>query len=143
MDFTPLDNGIAVSPQLSLGDVQRAALKGFRAIISNRPDCEEAGQLTAEAIRAEAERHGLAFAHIPIEPGKASDAAADAMGRALDTLPGPVLAFCRSGARATTLWALGRADKQDPATLIRKASQVGHDIAALEPALRRRAADPS
>ncbi|MEH3116391.1 MAG: TIGR01244 family sulfur transferase [Methylorubrum populi] len=137
MTFKRLDDRLSVSPQPGLGDIARAAREGYRSIISNRPDGEEAGQPTAAAIRAEAERHGLAFAHIPIEPGKATDA--DAMARALDTLPGPVLAFCRSGARSTTLWALARAGRDDAATLVRRASAAGHDIAALEPALRRRA----
>ncbi|MFV1919687.1 TIGR01244 family sulfur transferase [Sphingomonas sp. MJ1 (PH-R8)] len=137
MAFKQLDDGFAVSPQLTLGDVARAAREGYRAIISNRPDGEEAGQPTAATIRAEAERHGLAFAHIPIESGKATDADADEMRRALDTLPGPVLGFCRSGARSTTLWALANADRADPTALIWKAS-AAHDIAALEPALQRR-----
>ncbi len=138
MAFKKLDDGISVSPQLTLGDVGRAAREGFRAIISNRPDKEEAGQPAAAAIKAEAERHGLAFAHIPIESGKAGDADADEMRRALDTLPGPVLAYCRSGARSTTLWALANADRVDTATLVRQASAADHDIAAVEPALQRR-----
>ena len=89
-------------------------------------------------MRAEAERHGLAFAHVPIVSGKATDADGDEMRRALDTMPGPILGFCRSGARSTTLWALANADRADPATLKRQASGAGHDIAALEPALQRR-----
>ena len=138
MAFKQLADGIAVSPQLTLADVGRAAREGYRSIISNRPDGEEAGQPKAAAIQAEAERHGLAFAHIPIVSGKASDTDADEMRRALDTLPGPVLAYCRSGARSTTLWALANADRTDPATLMRQASGADHDIAALEPALTRR-----
>ncbi|WEK42461.1 MAG: TIGR01244 family sulfur transferase [Candidatus Sphingomonas colombiensis] len=138
MAFKRLDDSISVSPQLSLADVERAANEGFCAIISNRPDREEAGQPSADDIRAEAERHGLAFMHIPIEPGKASDADADAMGRALDTLPKPILAYCRSGARSTTLWALAQAGRSEPGVLVRQAAGADHDIAALEPALRRR-----
>ena len=44
MAFKRLDDSLSVSPQLSLGDVARAAREGFRAIISNRPDGEETGQ---------------------------------------------------------------------------------------------------
>jgi sulfide:quinone oxidoreductase len=138
MAFKRLDDSIAVSPQISLGDVARAAREGYRSIISNRPDGEEPGQPKAAAIQAEAERNGLAFAHIPIESGKAGDQDADAMKAALATLPGPVLAFCRSGARSTTLWALANADDGEPCDLIGRAAAADHDIAALEPALRRR-----
>lgn len=139
MAFKRLDDGMSVSPQLSFDDIDRAAREGYRAIISNRPDGEDAGQPDAATIRAEAERHGLAFAHIPIIPGKAADGDADAMRHALDRLPKPILGFCRSGARAATLWALANADRSEPTTLIRQASGAGHDIAGLEPALRRRA----
>lgn len=138
MAFKRLDDSIAVSPQISLADTGRAAREGYRSIISNRPDGEEPGQLKASAIQAEAERNGLAFAHIPIESGKAGDKDADAMKTALATLPGPVLAFCRSGARSTTLWALANADDAEPRDLIGRAAAADHDIAALEPALRRR-----
>jgi sulfide:quinone oxidoreductase len=138
MTFKQLDDGIAVSPQLSLADVGRAAREGYRSIISNRPDGEEAGQPKAAAIQAEAERHGLAFAHVPIVSGKAGDADGDAMAHALATLPKPILAYCRSGARSTTLWALANADEAEPSDLIRRAADADHDIAGLEPVLLRR-----
>jgi len=138
MAFKRLDDSIAISPQITLGDVGRAAREGYRSIISNRPDGEEAGQPTAAAIQAEAKRNGMAFAHIPIESGKAGDADADAMKAALASLPKPILAFCRSGARSTTLWALANADNAKPRDLIRQAAVADHDAAALEPALRRR-----
>lgn len=138
MAFKWLDDSVAVSAQINLGDVGRAARAGFRAIISNRPDGEEPGQLKAAAIQAEAKRNGLAFAHIPVKPGKAGDADTRAMEAALSTLPTPILAFCRSGARSTTLWALANADTVERQALIGRAAAAGHDIAALEPALRRR-----
>ncbi|HEX7781747.1 MAG TPA: TIGR01244 family sulfur transferase [Sphingobium sp.] len=138
MTFKRLDDGISVSPQLSLGDVGRAAREGFRAIVCNRPDAEETGQPDAATIRAEVERHGLAFAHIPITSGKTDAAEADAMAQALATLPKPILAYCRSGARSTTLWALANADTSDPVSLVRQAAGAGYDIAALEPQLQSR-----
>ena len=91
MAFKQLDDGFSVSPQLDPGEVEQAARDGYRSIISNRPDGEEPGQPTAATMRAEAERHGLAFAHIPIVSGKATDADGDEMRRALDTMPGPIL----------------------------------------------------
>jgi sulfide:quinone oxidoreductase len=143
MAFKPLDDGIAVSPQITLDDVAEAARQGYRSIISNRPDGEEAGQLSADAIRAEAERHGLAFAHIPIVSGKATGADAAAMAQAMESLPGPVLAFCRSGMRSTTLWALARAKERGTDSLIRTAATAGYDIADLAPKLRNGSSDKS
>ncbi|BCI69237.1 oxidoreductase (flavoprotein) [Sphingomonas sp. S17] len=136
MAFKPLDDGIAVSPQITLDDVAEAARQGYRSIISNRPDEEEAGQLTADAIRAEAERHGLTFTHIPIAPGKATPIDSAAMAQALETLPKPILAFCRSGMRSATLWALSKAGQGSADRLIDKAAAAGYDLAALAPRLR-------
>lgn len=136
MAFKPPDDGIAVSPQITLDDVAEAARQGYRSIISNRPDEEEAGQLTADAIRAEAERHGLTFTHIPIAPGKATPIDSAAMAQALETLPKPILAFCRSGMRSATLWALSKAGQGSADRLIDKAAAAGYDLAALAPRLR-------
>lgn len=82
--------------------------------------------------------HGLSFAHVPIVPGKATDADADRMKEALAALPQPTLGFCRSGMRAATLWALAEADRVDPATIISQAKAASYDLADLKPALKRR-----
>lgn len=143
MAFKLLDDGIAVSPQITLDDVAEAARQGYRSIVSNRPDGEEAGQLSAEAIRQEAARHGLGFAHVPIVSGKATEADAAAMARALDSLPGPVLAFCRSGMRSTTLWALAKSRARTADSLVGAAAAAGYDIADLAPRLRAASPDRS
>ena len=86
--------------QLTRDDVAAAAQAGFRSIVSSRPNGEEQGQPSAHEMARIAEEHGLAFAHVPIVPGKATDADADRMKEALTALPGPTLGFCRSGTRA-------------------------------------------
>ena len=109
MDIKRLTPAFATAPQLTPHDVEQAAREGFRAIICNRPDGEEDGQPTAADIGAVARAAGLAFAHIPVTPGAMTDADAQAMRHALDTLPGPVLGYCRSGARAEKLAAMADA----------------------------------
>ena len=55
-------------------------------------------------IRAEAERQGLAFAHVLVVSGAiTADDVAD-FEAALAALPGPVFAYCRSGTRSQNLW---------------------------------------
>lgn len=103
MQITRLNDRISVSPQITLADVAQLAALGFRAIICNRPDDEEPGQLSAQQISAEAMRHGLAFAHIPTTSGAITAHDGAAMANALASLPAPVLAYCRSGARSTAL----------------------------------------
>lgn len=141
MAFKPLDDGVAVSPQITLNDVAEAARQGYRSIISNRPDGEEPGQLSADEIRAEATRHGLAFAHIPVVAGKAAAADAAAMARAMDTLPAPVLAFCRSGMRSTNLWALAKAETRAANSPLGTATAAGDGVADSAPELRATAPD--
>lgn len=112
MQITRLTDRISVSPQITPADVAELAALGFRAIICNRPDDEEPGQVSATQIGEEAMRHGLAFAHVPAVSGALSDADGEAMANALATLPAPVLAYCRLGARSTKLHAMAQGGAQ-------------------------------
>ena len=106
MDIKPLNRDFAVSPQIAVADIPAIAAQGYKAIICNRPDGEEPGQIAAVQLRDAAERLGLGFAHVPAVPGAITDADVEAMAGALERLPQPVLAFCRSGARSTKLYEL-------------------------------------
>ncbi|MFN3818232.1 TIGR01244 family sulfur transferase [Blastomonas sp.] len=103
MQITRLTDRISVSPQIAPGDVAELAALGFRAIICNRPDDEEPGQVSEATICEEVTRHGMAFAYVPAVSGAITAADGEAMANALATLPAPVLAYCRSGARSTKL----------------------------------------
>jgi uncharacterized protein (TIGR01244 family) len=57
-------------------------------------------------------------------------------GRILKASPAPVFAYCRSGARATILWALDQAKVGRPLNeIIRATNMTGHDLTALLPRL--------
>ena len=79
MAFKQITSSFSAAPQLTQDDLAAAAKAGYRSIISSRPDGEEAGQPSAEEMARMAGDHGLAFAHVPIVPGKATDADADRM----------------------------------------------------------------
>ena len=138
MAFKQITPSFSASPQLTRDDLAAAARTGYRSIISSRPDGEEPGQPTADEMARMASEQGLAFAHVPIAPGRATDADAERMKEALASLPQPTLGFCRSGMRAATLWALAEADRADPATIIRQAKSAGYDLSDLKPVLTRR-----
>ena len=108
MIVTRLSPDLSVAPQLHTSDLENVLAAGFGTIIDNRPDGEEAGQPTASELAEEARRLGLAFIHIPIIPGRMEDADARAFAEALAASDGPVLAFCRTGARSTDLWKRAR-----------------------------------
>ncbi len=143
MSFKPVTPTLSLSPQLTEADVVRAAEEGFRTIIDNRPDGEEPGQPTGTEMGALAARHGLAFEHIPVVAGAIGDGDVASMADALERLPGPVLAYCRTGTRSATLWALTQAGKADTGAILRTAAAAGYDLRSLEPRLAARAAGVS
>lgn len=132
---------LRISSQIVPAEVAALAASGFRSIICNRPDGEEAGQPTAAAIAAAAAAHGLFFVHIPVVSGAISESGVAAMARSLAELPGPVLAYCRSGARSEQLAAMAAARGESNGTTAYDILVVGGGSAGIAVAasiLRRR-----
>lgn len=138
MPFQALIPSLSVSPQLIEADVAQAARDGFRAIIDNRPDGEEPGQLSANDVQVLTAAHGMGFAHVPTIGGKVTDEDVAGMADALAGLEGPVLAYCRTGTRSTMLWALSEAGTQPADAIIATAAAAGYDLAALRLRLETR-----
>lgn len=107
-DFRRVTDQLSVSPQISTADVDRAAAEGFRTLINNRPDGEEPTQPAGSEIEQAARAAGLAYFHIPVRGGPTPEQV-ETMARVVGEADGPVLAFCRSGTRSITTWALGQA----------------------------------
>ncbi len=108
MNVTQLTPDFAVSAQIAAEDVAAIAGQGFRSILCNRPDGEEHGQPDFAEIAAAATAQGLAAAHVPVISGQIRPEQVAAFKAAVAELPGPVLAYCRSGARCQNLWSLAR-----------------------------------
>ena len=105
MEYRQISDDYAVSGQIAAEDVATIKAKGFKSIISNRPDGEQPGQPSTAEIRKAAEDAGLSFRHVPIVSGMPMTGDdVTAMANALDELEGPVFAYCRSGARSTNLY---------------------------------------
>lgn len=125
-----LTDGLMVSGQINLADIDQAAAAGVRAIINNRPDGEEPNQPLSAALEAHARAAGLDYHHIPVSGGRFDDASIRAFDKARADADGDVLAFCRTGTRSTTLWALSQAGRQPADTLLRAAQAAGYDLSA-------------
>lgn len=96
---------VCVAPQLDPDAMAAAAKAGFRSVINNRPDFEGGpGQPTSASIEAAARAAGLEYAYLPVSGGYQSPEEIAQFAELLKTLPRPVLAFCRSGARSTKLY---------------------------------------
>lgn len=110
LPLQPLDPDLCVAPQLMPAAMAAAAQAGFRSVVNNRPDYEEGPeQPTSAAIEAAARAAGLEYVHLPVSGGYQSPEEIAAFARLLATLPRPILAFCRSGARSTKLYRAARA----------------------------------
>jgi len=59
MIFTALTPALSVASQLTEADVAQAARDGFRAIVNNRPDCEDTAQLPSVKIAHLAAQYGM------------------------------------------------------------------------------------
>ena len=141
MQIRPVDATISVSPQIAPEDVAAIRAAGFVAIVNNRPDDEEPGQPSGEAIRAAAEAAGLTYIAIPVTHAGFSFPQVAAMQQVLADAGGPVFAFCRSGTRSCNLWALAAAKAgAHPAALIEKGAEAGYDLGGLRPLLDQLAA---
>ena len=138
----PLNDAVAVSPQITPGDILAIAAAGYVLVVNNRPDHEEPGQPSGEAIRAAAEAAGLAYAAVPVGHAGFGHAQLDAMADALRGADGPVLAYCRSGTRSCHLWALAAAKAgRDPGLLVAQGAAAGYDLRPIGPTLDALAAE--
>lgn len=134
MQIRSLIDGFSVSPQLGVGDIALLARQGVRGIINNRPDGETPGQPASTELAAAAAAAGIAYRHVPFAGGGIDAAVIAAFADALAELPSPVVAFCRSGTRSATLWALAAArDGRPVADILARAADAGHDLARLAP----------
>lgn len=99
--------GVSVAPQLAPADMAKAARAGFRSVMNNRPDLEGgASQPSSAQMEAAARAAGLDYRFLPVAGNYQSPEEAAACALLLDTMPKPVLMFCRSGARSTRLFQL-------------------------------------
>jgi len=126
--FRQVTDAFQVSPQITPEEARAAAAAGVKLIINNRPDDEVAGQPKSADIEAAARAAGAEFIRIPIV-GRPTPEQAKAQAEAVAGANGPVLAFCRSGTRSITAWALGEAARgRDRSELVSLAAGAGYDL---------------
>ncbi len=131
-----INESISVAPQIAVEQIAEIAAAGFKTIVNNRPDDEDAGQPSGDAIRAAAEAAGLKYVSIPVTHAGFSHPQIDAMTQALTDSDGPVLAYCRSGTRSCNLWALAAAKAgRNPNLLLAQAEDAGYDLRGIRPML--------
>lgn len=136
MDIRPVTPRYAVTPQITPDDVAAIKAAGFTRVICNRPDAENPPELSAGAMEAMVREAGLDFVNLPLTyPTMTPDTIAAQMD-AIESGEGKVLAYCASGTRCTTIWALGKATEGMSADdILSAAAQAGYDLSQLRPRL--------
>jgi sulfide:quinone oxidoreductase len=121
----------SVSPQLSVADVQTLAEQGIKSLICNRPDGEGADQVNVTEIETAAADAGMETVYLPVVSGNFEAGDIDAFRTAVDRLPSPIHAYCRTGTRSITLWALYQRRLGTPVSrLIADAQRCGYDLSS-------------
>ncbi len=105
LEFYPLSDELAVAGQLSADDMATVAEAGFKSVVINRPDYE-AGPLqpTSEQVIQAAQAAGMQAVYQPVISGQLTLEDAQTFLELLQMLPKPILAYCRSGGRCTSLF---------------------------------------
>jgi sulfide:quinone oxidoreductase len=132
--ITPLTDKLSVASQITLGDIDELAASGVRALINNRPDGEEHGQLESADARGRAAALGIAYHYLPFTAATLTAADIDEFESLMARTEGPVVAHCRSGTRCYLLWAAAelRNGTATADSLIAGAAARGFDITALK-----------
>lgn len=130
MQIKQVVEGFAVSEQIGADDVIELAELGYKSIVCNRPDGEAPEQPGHAELKAVANANGLEFRNVPVVSGQLTPADISAFTAALEELPRPLLAYCRTGTRSIQLWALaegvgGRA----PEEILQAGQRAGYDLA--------------
>jgi sulfide:quinone oxidoreductase len=128
MEIHQLSPALSVSAQILPGQLAALRQAGFLSVICNRPDGEGSDQPLFADIEREAQAQGMQARYLPAEQGKVSDGQGAAFGELLAQLPKPVLAYCRTGMRSTTMWALAQSSSQPLPQIVAAAKKAGFDM---------------
>jgi sulfide:quinone oxidoreductase len=133
-DIRQITPSFAVAPQIEAADFAALVSLGYRTVIDNRPDGESPDDLQSADALAAAKAAGLAFIYAPFQ-GQPTPQAVEAV---IQAGPGPVLAYCRSGTRSITAWAMAQAKTGllDAGSIVAAGHAAGYDLSPLKNFLR-------
>nr|WP_321509903.1 TIGR01244 family sulfur transferase [uncultured Celeribacter sp.] len=131
MDFNKVNEQLTVSSQITPEEVSVLADKGYTTLVCNRPDMEIDDDQSSDAMAVAADAAGLSFHYLPVIPGQFTPELILEMAQVMEESAGPVYAYCRSGTRSTTLWALSQAGQKAPEEILKEAAGAGYDLSGI------------
>lgn len=100
-----MSDQVSFSAQLLPAQLAEIAAQGFRSVINNRPDFEGGTeQPTSAQIEQAARAAGLHYVFQPVVAGQMTQFDIEVFARHFHELPKPVLMFCRTGNRSSSLY---------------------------------------
>lgn len=109
LTLAQVENQVYVNGQLQEDDFAELARQGVKTIINNRPDGEEASQVPHARAAELAAANGLEYHYIPVGRTPLTVEMVDEFATILKDSPRPIVAYCRSGQRSSTLHSYARA----------------------------------
>jgi len=96
----------SVSGELAKSQLSTLVEQGIDTLINVRPDNECENQISDQEWQTLAQKHNLHYVYIPVKPCQYTEQDVQQFRAALAQSSKCVHAFCRTGTRATHLWAL-------------------------------------
>jgi uncharacterized protein (TIGR01244 family) len=107
IDITQHNSQFSTAGQINPEQISEVAALGYKSVIDNRPDMEGGSEQPLHTdIEKLVKASGMEFAYLPVISGAITAEQVEQMAALIETLPKPILAFCRSGARSTNLYHL-------------------------------------
>ncbi|XOV80223.1 MAG: TIGR01244 family sulfur transferase [Aestuariibacter sp.] len=130
MNLKSVTEQFSVAPQIVRDDLMVIKAGGYKTIICHRPDSEESQQPSYTEIKAAALALGLTFHYQPVRSGHLCATDVDDFGKLLQASQAPILAYCRSGRRSISLWAMTMlvAGKHSREELLQLSLNAGYDL---------------
>jgi sulfide:quinone oxidoreductase len=108
MSVRQIDSQYHVSGQITPETVAAIKKAGYTAIVCMRPDNEGYSQPSFADIKIEADAHDIAAHYLPVSGTQMPIQQATQLKQILRVTPGPVLAYCASGGRASMVYQLSK-----------------------------------
>ncbi|AMP01141.1 pyridine nucleotide-disulfide oxidoreductase family protein [Collimonas arenae] len=98
-------DSFSTTSQICREDLIDIAAAGYKSVICNRPDNEDGGRhVSSSELAVACASAGLAFSYLPAHATHIDKEHGEALRALLAEMPGPTLAFCRTGNRSTNIF---------------------------------------
>jgi sulfide:quinone oxidoreductase len=133
MQLKQVNTEFWVADQITAQDIELIAARGIKTIFCNRPDGEGSDQPNVIEIEQALQPYGIRIEYLPVVSGKVTDEQAEEFKQLYQQAQKPLLAYCRSGTRSITLWALSQVANQTLDQVLLTAKTLGYDLQGVVP----------